>query len=489
MLASLNAERLKMRRLWLPAIALGSGIIILLLVSLNLSSAATRVATEDNLDVPWQAGVIGDAAVTMNLVLPALAILVTALSFFVEHRGDMWKQLRAAPPPIWTVYAAKFVIIQSLIALALVVAAAGAMAGWPLLPDMFRRELADSAVEACRAIAEIAAALYVSLLPLSAVQFCLSARMANILHPVGIGLVLTFANLLAMSPSTAAWLPYAYPGAVIIQRFPPPDAAERQVTDADYRAPADAFAGGSDSGGGILIDEAHGNRHHLGDPEAPGTLSWIARPAKAGGLPLHATRDFSPQRLAQARLLVIAGASRALSPAQIDGVVRWVHGGGSLLLLTDHEPFASPAAELAGRFGVGYSKDMVRLDRRDASARIQFTRAAGNLRDHAITRGAKRVLTYGGQAIWRSEPRTAVLLALPSETFGEAGQPIRASGAAQLIAFEAGRGRVVVSGESGVFTAQRAGDGARIGVADQATDNEILVIGALRWLLRLPRGR
>jgi hypothetical protein len=58
-------------------------------------------------------------------------------------------------------------------------------------------------------------------------------------------------------------------------------------------------------------------------------------------------------------------------------------------------------------------------------------------------------------------------------------------GASQLIAFSVGRGRVVISGETGLFTAQRHGDGSLVGVADRTVDNERLVINVMRWLLRL----
>jgi hypothetical protein len=486
--ASFRAEWLKMRRLWLPAIAVGAGLIVLLLVSLNLNSAASRVATERNLEVPWQAGAIGDAAVTMNLVLPALVIILTALCFYVEHRSDMWKQLRATPQPIWTIYAAKFLVVQMLVALALTVAAAGAVGGWTLLPDMFRRELAGSAAEAILAVTGIAAGLYLSLLPLSALQFLLSARMANILYPVGIGLVLTFANLLAMSPATGPWLPYAYPGALIISRFPPPEPAQQQ-TDLDYRAPLDAFAGAARGGGAIVIDEAHGNRHGLGSVDEPGTLRWLAGPAQSAELPLRpSAARLRRQTLRGVRLLILGSASQPFTPEEVDAVTAWVEGGGSLLLLTDHEPFASPASGLASRFGVRFSRETLRPDRGSQGARIRFDRKAGGVGRHEMARGADRVVTYGGQALWRTNPQTIRLLPLPRVMFGEAGQRIDTSGAAQLMAFPFGRGRVVMSGEAGLFTAQRDADGSRIGVADSGTDNERLVLGAVRWLLRLPRG-
>jgi hypothetical protein len=485
MLSSLRAERLKMRHVWLPSIAVGSGLVVLLLVALNLNSAAQRVATEANLEVPWQAGVIGDAAVTMNLVLPALTIILTALCFFVEHRNDMWKQLRAAPQSMWTIYAAKFLLIQMLIILALVVAGVGALSLWFFLPELFRHELASSAVEAGAAIAGITAALYLALLPLSAIQFTLSARMSNILYPVGIGLVLSFASLLAMSPATSPWLPYAYPGSLIIHHFPPPQALEQQV-DLDYRTPVAAFAGARNGDGGLLVDEAHGNRHGLGAPDAPGTLHWLEEPARAAGLPVRSIAvPLDGQVLGDAQLLILGSASRPFARKEVDAVVAWVEAGGSLLLLTDHEPFASPASELAGRLGVRFSRETVRSASSPQSARILFSRKDGSLGKHEVTRGSNKIATYGGQALWRPGSQTERLLALPEVMISEVGQRIDTAGAAQMIAFPYGRGRVIMSGEAALFSAQRHADGSRIGLADVATDNERFVVSAMRWLLHL----
>jgi hypothetical protein len=110
-------------------------------------------------------------------------------------------------------------------------------------------------------------------------------------------------------------------------------------------------------------------------------------------------------------------------------------------------------------------------------ARLRYTREEGGIAAHVITTGVRSVQTYGGQALWRPEPDTINLLKLRGAEL----EP----GASQLIAFSVGRGRVVISGETGLFTAQRHGDGSLVGVADRTVDNERLVINVMRWLLRL----
>jgi hypothetical protein len=477
MLASLRAEAIKLRRLWLPAIAVGSGLVLFLLLWLSLSMAGARLESEQNLEVPWQAGAIGDAMVSMTLVLPTLVVLLTALCFFVEHKGEMWKQLRATPQPLLSIYAAKFVAIQLLIATAIVTALIASVIAWPTLPEVLQREMAASAAAARSELLLLALMLHLSLLPVAIVQFALSARLPNILHPVGIGLAATFASLMAFGPTNGQWLPYAYPGAVIMARFAtPPAAPPDQQTDVAYRAPANALSGAPAGGGAILVDGGHGNRHGLGTSDAPGTLHWLRAPAEAAGVPLRSAPAITSETLARARLLILAGASRPLAPQEVDSVVAWVRNGGSLILLTDQEPFASPTAELAQRFGVRFSLRMVTPPGEAGLARLRFSRAERSLGEHPATSGADQVVTYGGQAVWRLDADTARLLLLSEAAAGP--------DAAQLIAFPFGNGRVVVSGETGLFTAQRHGDGAPIGVADMATGNERLAVNVLRWLLR-----
>jgi hypothetical protein len=465
-----------MRRLWLVPIAVGSGLVLSALVWLSMSMTTQRLATEQRMEQPWQNGLIGDLTVTMTLVLPTLVILVTALCFFVEHRGEMWKQLRATPQPMLAIYGAKFVTIQLLVLLAIGTALVTALFGWALLPAVLQRELASSAAAARWALVGLAGALYISVLPVAIVQFFLSARLPNILHPVGIGLTATFASLMAMGPGTGPWLPYAYPGAVIMSRFAAPArTAPEQTTDAGYRAPPDAFQGIA-AGAAILIDEAHENRHGIGSMDAPGTLRWLEEPARAARLPLRVSRlDLSDAALAEARLLILAGASRPLARQEVDAVVKWVEAGGSLLLLTDHEPFASPALELGRRLGLRFSVEMVPSSATGSGTRLRFTRADGALAAHPLTGGAANIVTYGGQALWREEAGTVSLLGLPRR--------LARPGAAQLLAFRFGRGRVVASGETGLFTAQRHADGSPVGLPDRSTDNERLVLNCLRWLL------
>jgi len=482
LLASLHAEVLKLRHLRLWALATLSGAGVSVLACLTLRSAVVRFAGERVPEMPWQNAVVGDISVMLVLTLPTLVVLVTALGFHVEHRNDMWKQLRATPRSLASMYAAKFLVVQGIVALAVAIAVGAALVCWSLLPQEVHTVLPVDSAQVLRTLGSLAGQLYLSVIPVAILQFLLSTHLRNVLVPIGIGIALSTASLILAQPSTGRWFPYAYPRAVLMARFPPLVAGD-QHTDAAFRAPRGAFGGAGAGGERILVDEQHGNRHGLGTPADPGTLRWIVPPAEEAHLVVEPLRTpMAPATLRGARLLVLAGASREVSKEETAALLAWLEEGGSLLLLTDHEPFAAPAQPLAHALGIGFTlRTLVDRSASDprapTSARLVFMRHGGIV-PHPITEGVNRVVTYGGQGVWRDGRDTQRLLLL------------RDGSMAQLLAFSWGAGRVLVSGETALFTAQRKADGSRIGVSDPATDNARLAVQAFRWLLeRAPTSR
>ena len=347
----------------------------------------------------------------------------------------------------------------------------------------------------------VAAEAYVALLPVALIQFVLSARLPNVLHPVGIGLGLTFASLLMYGPGTGIYFPYAYPGVVVMNRFASEalqgDAA--QLPDVAFMAPSEAFGPRALRAGVILVDAAHDNRHTALDTGATGTLRWIEHPAERAVFAVwDGSTPWSPPALAEVRLLVVAGvAARGGRPTvaadEVRAVVDWVREGGSLLALADHDPYAEALEPLARELGVGLSRGMVadaahEDERVPRSSRIVFTRSSGLLGPHPITERVQRVITYGGGAVWRAASGTTRLLVLAPTARNTAvpgamdGVPVDQR--AQAIAFTFGMGRVVFAGETALFTAQVKTDGTAIGAGDPLADNARFAANAFRWLLR-----
>lgn len=199
----------------------------------------------------------------------------------------------------------------------------------------------------------------------------------------------------------------------------------------------------------------------------------------------------------------------AFSPEEIEALHAWVEDGGALLILGDHHPFDAALDLLARRFGarfsIGVVGDSANYDRSSANPSIRagrvadqwivFTRENGLLRSHAITEGRgreeriRRVLTFGGSSVL-SPPSAAEFLALASTATNRAraGAPPSGMGSAQGIALSVKRGRVVITGDATMFTAQIVDDGSgppfKLGMGRTDYDNRQLALNVMRWLSR-----
>jgi hypothetical protein len=177
-----------------------------------------------------------------------------------------------------------------------------------------------------------------------------------------------------------------------------------------------------------------------------------------------------------------------------------VRRGGSLLLITDHEPAASAAERLMSIFGVGSSNNFA-LDRQNYFTRsdwpgnLVFSRENGLLAEHPITDGrdpterVERVLTFGGQSLLG--PAGAVPLLRLSDTattlfaFPRRQVEFSAAGRTLALAMRYGRGRIVMTGEAAMLSAQllQEGDEAQpFGMNVPGFDNRQLALNIMHWL-------
>lgn len=261
----------------------------------------------------------------------------------------------------------------------------------------------------------------------------------------------------------------------------------------------------------VLFDEGHNNASTAG---LTGRYWPFGRLLRAEGFALERGHGrFTPERLARTEVLVVANASGAAKPqlfginlpvkargerrdpafsaTEVAAVREWVERGGALLLIADHAPFGESAAALAAAFGVTFHGGFVEVPD-ERSDPLLFSRANGRLGGHPILRGdragagVERVMTFTGQSL-DGPPGADVLLRLPPGAIeyvpsadSLAPQP---AGTAQGIAFERGRGRVVVLGEAALATAQ-VHRRDHFGMNSPGNDNRRFVLNALRWLAR-----
>lgn len=266
----------------------------------------------------------------------------------------------------------------------------------------------------------------------------------------------------------------------------------------------------------VLIDAAHWN-----DGTGTGRLRAFAGLVEADGY--TRLRDGNATRaevLVDARIAVVANPlgvlgvlRRAAATAGLDGLaffdddglitqeiettLQWVENGGSLLLAADEAPIARGSTGLAARLGVGMRQRLV-VDvghSEGAPANLVFSRENGLFGTHPIVDGfadappVNRVVTFRGQAL-APPPGAAVLLRLGPSASEVAhagdppttGQPV--GGLAQAIAFERGRGRVVVIGDTHLLTADAVAGRPPTGLGWAGTNNERFVRYVMRWLSR-----
>jgi hypothetical protein len=249
----------------------------------------------------------------------------------------------------------------------------------------------------------------------------------------------------------------------------------------------------------ILIDEAHHNFH-----TASGRYKPFADLVTNDGCKVTPNKkEFTEDSLKAFDVLVIAnalgaermGTAKAESPAftedECDAVRDWVKAGGALLLITDHYPTGSAAEVLARRFDVDFSRGM--------SEEYTFTPDTG-LGDHAILSGRnkseriQKVGTFTGQTL-KGPPGSTEYLKLPDDAMEKVPDPTNpfknkplthsAKGRCQAVAMKFGKGRVVVMGEAGMFSAQLGPDGHPFGMNVKGIDNKQLALNTIHWLTRL----
>jgi len=266
----------------------------------------------------------------------------------------------------------------------------------------------------------------------------------------------------------------------------------------------------------VLFDEAHHNFH-----TSTGRYKVFADLITHDGCLVTPNRTpFAPASLAGYQVLVISNAlgaermqdSTASNPAftdpECDAVRDWVRAGGSLLLIADHAPMGAAARGMAARFGVdmrnGVTVDTVAANHAQGNPTlIYYSRANGLIGDHAITRGrdsterVSQVIAFTGQSLKGPEGSVAFLplaptaldLIAPSLQAAMTMTPdqgISAAGRAQGIAFAFGQGRVVVTGEAGMLSAQLAGPSRfKMGMNYPGIDNRQLALNIVRWLAGL----
>ncbi|MEM7108439.1 MAG: DUF4350 domain-containing protein [Bacteroidota bacterium] len=280
----------------------------------------------------------------------------------------------------------------------------------------------------------------------------------------------------------------------------------QQVADTTYNPPIHAPAYAPREGPIVFIDEGH-NNFHTKNGRYRAFSDLLSRD---GYQVLPYSKKFTKLNLRKGKILVISNAlhtsnvgnwylptSSAFNKAEIEALKLWVGEGGSLFLIADHMPMAGAAQDLAAAFGFGFTNGFV-LDTARRGPAI-FKLEDGTLAKSAITEGrnskesVKQVASFTGQAIKLPSDATPILTfskgyvnLLPDTAwvFDQTTRIQSAEGWSQGAYKKYGKGRVVVSGEAAMFTAQLAGPNkTKMGMSNQiAPENYQLLLNIVHWL-------
>ncbi len=214
----------------------------------------------------------------------------------------------------------------------------------------------------------------------------------------------------------------------------------------------------------------------------------------------YVMRDFddalTPANLAKLGVLVIveplnpndpkgqpqADSTSAFTTQEIATITAWVNGGGALLMISDHPPYAGSLRALAASFGFQIEQYAAQ---KNPNAEF-FSFANGDLVDGPLTKGLPQIQTFYGGAFTAPAGATPLMHFDPSWTMLVTNAPSRPMTAQDLrgATLNVGKGRVVLLSEAGAWTAQLAGPKKRlIGFdAPDALGNKQFIRNVVRWL-------
>lgn len=275
----------------------------------------------------------------------------------------------------------------------------------------------------------------------------------------------------------------------------------QQVPDTAFNYKIDQPRYATGAGPVICIDAAHYNFH-----TADNRFYAFAKLLRADGYVISDNDDqFDAQSLAKCYMLVISNAIHeqnqngnwalpnpsAFTPEEIRAIKTWVETGGRLFLIADHMPFAGAAAELARTFGFEFLNSFA-MDNRRRNIEY-FSRSNGTLREHPVTIGVDSVVTFTGSAfkiprkaqpILTLDKNYTVLMPEVAWQFNDNTPHVSGAKLCQMASLEYGEGKVLVSGEAAMFSAQLAGPNqTQMGMnAPFAKNNPKLLLNIIHWL-------
>ncbi|HEU5289079.1 MAG TPA: DUF4350 domain-containing protein [Cyclobacteriaceae bacterium] len=277
-------------------------------------------------------------------------------------------------------------------------------------------------------------------------------------------------------------------------------AIAQQVPDTLFQPAIQKPAYALNKGPVVLVDEAHHNFHTTTNRFKPFSILLRRDGYQVNG----GTSTFSKETLKKVGILVISNALNernaqdwslptpsAFTDEEIQAVEAWVKAGGSLLLIADHMPFPGCNEKLAAAFGFKFYNGFA-LDTTKQGSPDLFSVTNKRLSTNKITSDLDSIYSFTGQAF--DIPASATALLTLDENFKiwsprvawrfeQETTKMPGNKKVQIAMLEYGKGRVVVSGEAAMFTAQLAGGVNKMGFNHPiAKHNSEFLLRLIHWL-------
>lgn len=207
---SLQTELIKTKRsaaLWLAV--LGAGMIPLIYFLFYVFKPAT--AAQRLGPAAWEGHFLQGWQAFSGFLLPMFVILICSLVPQIEYKNNAWKQVYASPQSLGNIFFSKYLaIVLMILVLFVMFNVFMIMAGY--IPNLFHSQLTffKSPVPVMK-ILSLSGHTFISLLAIISLQYWFSLRFRNFIVPIGVGLGLLVATLVAMGWEHVDKLPYSYP--------------------------------------------------------------------------------------------------------------------------------------------------------------------------------------------------------------------------------------------------------------------------------------
>lgn len=161
------------------------------------------------------------------MMLPMFIILVTSLVVQIEYRNNSWKQLHTSPQPLPVIFAAKLIVILTLLVELLVVFNAGLYLAGVVPGLVFGVQLPAGPIPYHLFLTRNVNFL-IDALPMVAVQYLLALHFKNFAVPLGLGMGLWLFAIGMISWQYSYVVPYTYcaldyyatAGTIIVRHLP-----------------------------------------------------------------------------------------------------------------------------------------------------------------------------------------------------------------------------------------------------------------------------